>query len=58
MTWMSCLFIFTIAILSLINNIFLEIEDVKKVKPFLLLAAVVAFKVARVMHEFDWWNLG
>ncbi|HHJ7848059.1 TPA: quorum-sensing system DWW-type pheromone, partial [Streptococcus pyogenes] len=23
-----------------------------------LLAAVVAFKVARVMHEFDWWNLG
>ncbi|HHK0175732.1 TPA: quorum-sensing system DWW-type pheromone, partial [Streptococcus pyogenes] len=24
----------------------------------LLLAAVVAFKVARVMHEFDWWNLG
>ncbi|HHJ8345055.1 TPA: quorum-sensing system DWW-type pheromone, partial [Streptococcus pyogenes] len=18
----------------------------------------VAFKVARVMHEFDWWNLG
>ncbi|ENV4676354.1 TPA: quorum-sensing system DWW-type pheromone, partial [Streptococcus pyogenes] len=25
---------------------------------FLLLAAVVAFKVARVMHEFDWWNLG
>ncbi|HGK7943927.1 TPA: quorum-sensing system DWW-type pheromone, partial [Streptococcus pyogenes] len=19
---------------------------------------VVAFKVARVMHEFDWWNLG
>ncbi|ENV4705168.1 quorum-sensing system DWW-type pheromone, partial [Streptococcus pyogenes] len=21
-------------------------------------AAVVAFKVARVMHEFDWWNLG
>ncbi|HER0072775.1 TPA: quorum-sensing system DWW-type pheromone [Streptococcus pyogenes] len=25
----------------------------KKVKPFLLLAAVVAFKVARVMHEFD-----
>ncbi|HGK8379368.1 TPA: quorum-sensing system DWW-type pheromone [Streptococcus pyogenes] len=55
---MSCLFIFTIAILSLINNIFWEIEDVKKVKPFLLLAAVVAFKVARVMHEFDWWNLG
>ncbi|EPX8017223.1 TPA: quorum-sensing system DWW-type pheromone [Streptococcus pyogenes] len=30
----------------------------KKVKPFLLLAAVVVFKVARVMHEFDWWNLG
>lgn len=30
MTWMSCLFIFTIAILSLINDIFLEIEDVKK----------------------------
>ncbi|HHJ7827738.1 TPA: quorum-sensing system DWW-type pheromone, partial [Streptococcus pyogenes] len=27
-------------------------------KPFLLLAAVVVFKVARVMHEFDWWNLG
>ncbi|MGG6800266.1 UNVERIFIED_CONTAM: quorum-sensing system DWW-type pheromone [Streptococcus canis] len=30
----------------------------KKFKPFLLLAAVISFKVARVMNEFDWWNLG
>ncbi|MBM6534347.1 Uncharacterised protein [Streptococcus dysgalactiae subsp. equisimilis] len=30
----------------------------KKIKPYLLLAAVVAFKVACAMNEFDWWNLG
>ncbi|HEL0614528.1 TPA: quorum-sensing system DWW-type pheromone [Streptococcus equi subsp. zooepidemicus] len=30
----------------------------KKFKPILLFLALLAFKSAQFMKEFDWWNLG